>query len=130
MNPIRVLFDRLTERLFGVISSHLGNAVSAYRIVCASEQQSQLEDLARQYEAEGKQQLADEVRAQAAAISGSDPGSDGARVLERLTGPTQLPGLPEVSDSPPAPVAEPRRPRRSRRCKPTEDPQAKQNDGD
>jgi hypothetical protein len=113
-NPIRFLFERLTERIFGLIGSNLGNAVSACRVACEAEQQSALEDLARKYEAEGKQLLADRLRLQAAAITSSDPASDGASVLDHLGCNAVTPSLTEIKPEEPAPRQTPRRKRRSR----------------
>lgn len=113
-NPIQNLFERLTERIFGVIGSHIGNTVSTYRAVCEAEQQSTLEDLACKYEAEGKSKLADRIRSQAAAITNVDPASDGASVLERLGCHQVTPKLPSVNSEEPAPQSLPRRKRRSR----------------
>ncbi len=83
-NPIRFLFEKLTERIFGIIGSNIGTSLSTCRAACEAEQQNLLEDLARKYEAEGKQKLADQLRLQAARITGTDPASDGAHVLETL----------------------------------------------
>ncbi len=130
-NPIRFLYERLTERIFGLIASSIGNAVSVSRIACEAEQQSALEDLARKYEAEGKQQLADQLRTQAAAIQSLDPASDGAGVLNRLGCAASTPGLPSMDDSVPTSVKKPARKRRSRLSapRPVEDGQDSSREG-
>ena len=113
-NPIRFLFERLTERVFGIIGSSIGNAVSACRVACEAEQQSVLEDLARKYEAEGKQLLADRLRLQAGAITSVDPASDGAGVLDPLGYTVVTPSLTELKPEEPAPEETSRRKRRAR----------------
>ncbi len=113
-NPIRFLFERLTERIFGLIGSNIGNAVSACRVACEAEQQSALEDLARKYESEGKQQLADQIRSQAVAIRSLDPASDGDTVLDQIGYTEATPSLPEVRSEEPSPQKKPHRKRRSR----------------
>jgi len=112
-NPIRFLFDRLTERIFGIIASSIGNAASTCRAANEAQQQNLLEDLARQYEADGKQQIADRLRSQAASIESLDPASDGASVLDRIGCHTAAPGLPEIHPEAPGPQKKPRSKRRS-----------------
>ena len=130
-NPIRFLFERLTERIFGLIGSSIGNAVSACRVACEAEQQSILEDLARKYESEGKQQLAIQLRAQAAAIRSLDPASDGSTVFECIGYTEVTPGLPELNPVEPDPRTKPGRKRRSRLTSitPVEDDLSASNDG-
>jgi len=118
-NPIRFLFERLTERIFGVIGSNIGTAVSTYRVACQAEQQSVLEDLARKYEAEGKQLLADQLRTQAASIQSRDPAQDGADVLDHFGCHTTTPQLTEVKPEDSSPPEKTRRKRRSRLSEPT-----------
>lgn len=107
--------DRLTDRIFAIVGSTVGTAASTCRAIAQAEQQSTLEDLARQYEADGKPALAENLRRQAAQISNRDPASDGAAVLELMAGiePQQpLLGLPPESDCPEPPSKGTRRRRR------------------
>lgn len=103
MNSLfRIFMDRLAERIFAIIGSTVGTAASTCRAIAQAEQQSVLEDLARQYESEGKIALAENLRRQAAQISDADPAGDGAAFFENLIGtePGQaLPGLPRDADS-------------------------------
>jgi len=114
-NPIRFLFDRLTERIFGIIASSAGSAASACRAANEAQQQSLLEDLARQYEADGKQQIADRLRSQAASIECLDPASDGASVLDRIGCDVATPSLPGTPPEKLDPHKKSRSKRRSRR---------------
>lgn len=113
-NPIRFLFDRLTERVFGIIASSVGSAASACRAANEAQQQNLLEDLARQYEADGKQPIADRLRSQAANIESLNPASDGASVFDRIGCHTAAPGLPEIHPETPGPQKKSRSKRRSR----------------
>lgn len=103
MNSLfRIFMDRLAERIFAIIGSTVGTAASTCRAIAQAEQQSVLEDLARQYESEGKIALAEDLRRQAAQISDADPAGDGAALLENVIGTEArqaLPGLQLEADS-------------------------------
>ncbi len=102
MNSLfRIFMDRLAERIFAIIGSTVGTAASTCRAIAQAEQQSVLEDLARQYESEGKMALAENLRRQAAQISEADPAGDGAAFLENLIGtePGQALGLQRDADT-------------------------------
>ncbi len=114
-NPVRLLFDQLTERLFGIIVSSAGNAASACRAANEAQQQSVLEDLARHYESEGKQSIADRLRLQASRIECDDPASEGARLLAQLDGNTATPSLPVALPGKRSPQKKTRSKRHSRR---------------
>ena len=114
-NPIRFLFQQLTERIFGLIARSIGRTVSLSSTIYEAEQQSALEDLARRYEADGKPFLAEQLRTAAKDIAQQDPAHEGAELYQRLSAeaPATL-SLPEISSD----TAKPRRPRRSRRSTP------------
>jgi hypothetical protein len=82
---LKLFLDRLTERLFSLVGSSIGSAATTYHAITQAEQQSQLEDLARQYEAEGKHDLAVNLRRQATLIANGDPASQGQLILQRIT---------------------------------------------
>ncbi len=114
-NPLRFIFDQLTERLFGILVSNAGNAASACRAASEAQQQSLLEDLARHYESEGKQAIADRLRAQASGIECSDPAGEGAVVLGHLGSGATTPILPGIPPEKLASQKKTRSKRRSRR---------------
>lgn len=87
MNSIfKQFLDKLSERIFSLIGSSIGTAASTYHAVNQTEQQSLLEDLARRYESEGKEDLADYLRRQATLIATGDPARDGQNILQQLLG--------------------------------------------
>ena len=78
-----------------------------------ADQQSQLEDLARKYEAEGKTEIAATLRRRVIRLTSTDPAAEAVEVIQRLTeepsrmshtanAPPQsdLRGLPDFSNSP------------------------------
>jgi hypothetical protein len=111
--------DKISERVFSLIGSNIGAAASTYHAVHQAEQQSLLEDLARRYESEGKEELADYLRRHAAQIPQGDPAREGQNILQQVlnapTAPTKLleSTLQEADVEPPV------RTRRRRRSAPT-----------
>ena len=82
-NLIRTFLESLHNRIIGSVGSMIGNTFSTYRAAHYAEQQSFLEDLARKYEAEGKTELANKLRTQAACLEVDDPGTE-ARIVFQL----------------------------------------------
>ena len=83
-NLIRTFLHSLHDRIIGSIGSMIGATFSTYRVVHEAEQKSFLEDLARQYEAEGKPQLAKEIRLQSDNLKVDDPGGEALPVFRNL----------------------------------------------
>jgi len=78
---LQLFFAKLSEHLFSLIGGSVATQATAYRAIAQAEQQSLLEDLARQYEAEGKQDLANHLRRQASLIATGDPTGEGKQIL-------------------------------------------------
>ena len=103
MNKLFSTFlDRLAERFTAILASVVSSRVEGLRAEAQAEQQSQLEDLARKYEADGKLAIAETLRQRALNLTSSDIAGEGVDVIEavsteplRLTGPNaSSPGSP------------------------------------
>ena len=122
--------DALRDRLVASVASIIGSTFSTYRTAQQAEQQSFLEDLARRYEAEGKQNLAEQVRCRASSLSLDDPASEALSVFQNvLEDQRSLPALTDDSArlngqaaKPELPAAPPAKSRRTRKSpKPADD---------
>ena len=116
MSKLFSLFlDRLAERFAALLAGSISSRVEGLHAVAQADQQSQLEDLARRYEADGKTEIAATLRHRAARLTSPDLAAEAVEVVERLTAdPVRLPdlprahpsadlhGLPDFSSSPPA----------------------------
>ena len=136
MNSVFSTFlDRLAERFTAILASVVSSRVESLRAEVQAEQQSQLEDLARKYEADGKSSIAQTLRERALRLTNGNLAGDGANVIDlvsaeslRITGPnTSLNGgnlerLPDFS-APPKPEKKSRR-RRSDSSSPAPAPDA------
>jgi hypothetical protein len=136
MNSVFSTFlDRLAERFTAILASIVSSRVESLRAEVQAEQQSQLEDLARKYEADGKSSIAQALRERALRLTNGNLAGDGANVIDlvsaeplRITGPnTSLNGgnlerLPDFS-APPKPEKKSRR-RRSDSSSPAQAPDA------
>ena len=80
--------DRLVERLTGVIAGVFSSRVEGLRAEAQAEQQSQLEDLARKYEADGKIAIAQTLRQRTLNLTSSNLASDGVKVIELVVNET------------------------------------------
>lgn len=86
MNKLMVLFlDRLTERLTTLLAGLIGSRMEAFHSAAQADQQSQLEDLARSYEADGKPEIAATLRARAQRLVSTDVAAEAVEIVERLT---------------------------------------------
>ena len=88
--------DRLAERFTAIIAGVISSRVEGLRAVTQAEQQSQLEDLARKYEADGKLAIAQTLRQRALGLTDTNLAGEGVDVIEavageplKLTGPDQ-----------------------------------------
>lgn len=122
MNSVFSTFlDRLAERFTAILASVVSSRVESLRAEVQAEQQSQLEDLARKYEADGKSSIAQVLRERALRLTTSNLAGDGANVIDlvsteplRITGPNYsidgktLERLPDFS-APPKPEKKSRR---------------------
>ena len=111
MNSVFSTFlDRLAERFTAILASVVSSRVESLRAEVQAEQQSQLEDLARKYEADGKSSIAQALRERALRLTNGNLAGDGANVIDlvsaepfRITGPNSslnggnLESLPDFS---------------------------------
>jgi hypothetical protein len=111
MNRIISSFlDRLVERFTAILAGVISSRVEGLQASAQAEQQSQLEDLARKYETEGKTEIAQSLRERALNLTSSNLAGEAVEILEavagdplKLTGPTQPPaagplkGVPDFS---------------------------------
>ena len=108
--------DRLAERLAALLAGSISSRVEGLHATAQAEQQSQLEDLARRYEADGKLEIAATLRERALRLTSADLAAEAVEVIQRLTDdpprlaepartpcPADLRGLPDFSA--PTPVA-------------------------
>ena len=83
---ITTFLDRLTERLTALIAGLISARVASLHATVQAEQQSHLEDLARQYDADGKIQIASTLRERAARLTTPDLVSEATEVLQCVVG--------------------------------------------
>ncbi|MCY2994753.1 MAG: hypothetical protein NTY19_43865 [Planctomycetota bacterium] len=86
MNKLLSLFlDRLAERFYGLMAGVVSSRVESLHAVVQADQQSQLEDLARKYETEGKTEIAATLRQRAARLTSTDLAEEAMEVMQRMT---------------------------------------------
>ncbi len=87
--------DRLTERFTAMLAGVISSRVTGMHAAAQAEQQSQLEDLARQYESEGKCEIAARLRERAITLTSTDLAAEALEIVERTTAePARLPSQP------------------------------------
>jgi hypothetical protein len=117
---ISSFLDRLVERFTAILAGVISSRVEGFQASAQAEQQSQLEDLARKYETEGKTEIAQSLRERALKLTSSDLAGEATEILEavageslKLSGPTppasgsNLKGIPDFS----APAKSKKKPR-------------------
>jgi hypothetical protein len=120
---LTALIDRLSERAAILGASLIGSRVEGLHAEAQAEEQSRLEESARQYESEGKLQIAAKLRERAARLTSTDVAADALEILHRVTHEPRLPAgardggadapkLPDFTAVPPA-AAKARRTRRN-----------------
>ncbi len=86
MNSVFSTFlDRLAERFTAILASVVSSRVESLRAEVQAEQQSQLEDLARKYEADGKSSIAQALRERALRLTNGNLAGDGANVIDLVS---------------------------------------------
>jgi len=86
MSKLLSLFlDRLAERFAALLAGSLSSRVEGLHATAQAEQQSQLEDLARRYDADGKTEIAVTLRQRASRLTSGDLAAEAVEVVERLT---------------------------------------------
>lgn len=100
MNKVVSTFlDRLAERFTALVAGLLSSRVEGLHAVVQAEQQSQLEDLARKYEADDKPEIAQTLRQRALRLTSTNLASEAMQVVQQVT--ELSPSLPaSISESP------------------------------
>jgi hypothetical protein len=114
MNNVVALFlERLAERLTALLAGLVSSRVEGMHAAVQAEQQSQLEDLARKYEAEGKPEIAETLRQRSLRLTSTNLAAGAVDSVQqlaseplRLAGPAasssngDLTGLPDFGTTP------------------------------
>lgn len=88
-----LFLDRLAERFAVLLAGSISSRVEGLNATVQADQQSQLEDLARKYEADGKTAIAATLRERAAQMVSPDLAGEAVKVTERLTAEPTTPPL-------------------------------------
>jgi len=82
---VSTFLDRLAERFAALMAGLLSSRVEGLHAVAQAEQQSELEDLARTYEADGKPEIAQRLRQRAARLTSTNLAAEAVEVMQLLT---------------------------------------------
>lgn len=119
MNKVLSSFlDRLAERFAALMAGLLSSRVESLHAVAQAEQQSQLEDLARTYESEGKTEIAAALRSRAGRLNSTNLASEAVELMQQLADPPRPAALERAdgtSDLPALPNFDGAKPTRRRR---------------
>lgn len=125
MNKLLGLFlDRVSERLTALLAGLISSRIEGFHSAAQADQQSQLEDLARHYEADGKPEIAATLRQRSARLVSNDLAAEAVQIVHLLTNDSPRSAVDEIRGSAggasglPDFSAAPRG--RTRRLKPTE----------
>lgn len=124
---LKWFLDRLTERIVPLIGSAFSSTVETQHALVQASQQSELEDAARRYEAEGKTELANTLRERAARLTSNNPAAEAVTIYHNIAGEEQrLLPPPENRPSPernrlPDLSSPPRKKKRTRRQQPSDE---------
>ena len=122
---IQWFIDRLVERLIPIIATSFSSTIQTLHALGQAEQQSQLEEAARQYEADGKPEIAAVLRQRAVDLTSDNPASQAVEIYQNIAGEAQrmLPPVQEPVDTELAKLPEfTSKPRKSRSKRSTSDP--------
>lgn len=93
-NPYVTFLNRLAERMATLAAGMLSARVAGLHAAAEAEQQSELEDLARRYEADGKNEIARTLRERVGRLSSTNLASEAVDVLDQVTAnPVERPAL-------------------------------------
>jgi hypothetical protein len=123
MNLIRRAVETLVEHFIASVGSVFAARIETVAALMHAQQQEELEERARQFEEEGKPQLATDLRSRASQLAAATPRASGGKVLQRLqsehaqTEPPRIAQIPQEEDSLPVDEesAESTNPRATRR---------------
>jgi hypothetical protein len=94
MSKIVLTFlDRLAERFAALMAGLVSSRVEGLHAAALAEQESELEELARHYEADGKPAIAQTLRQRAARLTSVNLASEAVELMQQLAA-NDLPALP------------------------------------
>jgi hypothetical protein len=79
-NPIRWILKRIAERIVPLVGDALAGTLATMLSLGRAEQQNELEEAARRYDAEDKPQIAQALRQQASKLAACDPAADARQI--------------------------------------------------
>ena len=93
--------ERLVERLIPIIATSFSSTVEKLHALGQAEQQSQLEEAARRYEADGKPEIAAVLRRRAVDLPSDNPASQAVDIYQNIAGDAHrfLPPAQEPADA-------------------------------
>jgi len=92
MNKVLANFlERLVERMTALVAGLVSSSVAEMHAEAQALQQSRLEDLARQYEADGKPEIALTLRKRSTRLASADLAGEGTEVVHLTMVPLQDP---------------------------------------
>lgn len=84
-NLFTAFLDRLVGRLATLVAGLVSSRVEGFHAAVQADQQSQLEDLAREYESSGKLEIATTLRHRAARLTSANLASEAVEIVNRLS---------------------------------------------
>ena len=84
LKGIQWFMERLVERTVPIVGSAFASTLETMHALGQAEQQDQLEEAARRYEAEGKPELATQLRDRARRLTTDNPGEQGVAIFENF----------------------------------------------
>lgn len=108
---IQWFMERMAERVVPIITSAFATTIETMDALGRAEQQSQLEEAARRYEADGQATLAETLRRKAIELDATNPGSSGVVTFENVARDESR--MQPPSTETPAPRLEAKKKRRS-----------------
>ncbi len=81
---LKWFMERLAERLVPLIAASFSSTVETLHALGQAEQQSDLEEAARRYEADGKTDIAQTLRKRAAALTSGNPAAEAVDIFENV----------------------------------------------
>ena len=112
---LQSFFERLTERIVAMAGSMVAATVEVERTTQQAEQLSQLEDLARRMEAEGKEDIAESIRARMQTHVADNPAANADRLIENVVVESAVPRLDSRGSEPPTGKPASSKPKNSRK---------------
>lgn len=90
---VLTFLDRLAERFAALMAGLVSSRVESLHAAAQAEQQSELENLARHYDADGKPEIAQALRQRAARLTSTNLAADALEIMQQLTA-NDRPALP------------------------------------